>query len=215
MTHIVLIGDSIFDNAPYVERGHDVTSHLKQVTPQDWKVTLLAVDGSCLRDIPKQIGNIPSDATHLLFSCGGNDALEHLELLAEPSSGTAATLIRFNRVRETFLGEYEATLSSLTTIGLPACAFTIYDPAFEEQSLQQAAEAALCFFNDGITRTAFKLGVNLIDLRILFDHPDDMANPIEPSSQGGLKIARVIRWACDSTEETSGSVVFSGPRDSG
>lgn len=208
MTHIVLLGDSILDNAPYVERGQDVCSHLKRIIADDWRATLLAVDGSCLRDIPGQLQKLPSDATHLVFSCGGNDALEHLEILAEPSSGTNATLIRFNRVRRAFLEKYEEVLTGLVASGLPVTALTIYDPAFVETSLQEAAEAALCFFNDSITRTAFTCGVNLIDLRTLFDEPGDMANAIEPSSQGGLKIARAVRMVCGSPRTTPESVVY-------
>jgi hypothetical protein len=54
------------------------------------------------------------------------------------------------------------------------------------------ASAALSAFNDAITRAAFKAGVPLIDLRLLFDDPADYANPIEPSAKGGAKLARVI-----------------------
>ncbi len=35
MNHVVLLGDSIFDNAAYVHGGADVTTHLKSILPQD------------------------------------------------------------------------------------------------------------------------------------------------------------------------------------
>jgi hypothetical protein len=38
----------------------------------------------------------------------------------------------------------------------------------------------------------FARGLPLIDLRLLFDDARDYANPIEPSVQGGAKLARVI-----------------------
>jgi hypothetical protein len=39
---------------------------------------------------------------------------------------------------------------------------------------------------------AFSRGTALIDLRIICSEDGDYANPIEPSVQGGLKIARAI-----------------------
>ena len=44
--HIVLLGDSIFDNGAYVDGGIDVVNHLRKVIPSDWKASLRAVDGS-------------------------------------------------------------------------------------------------------------------------------------------------------------------------
>ncbi len=50
MNHIVLLGDSIFDNAAYVKDGLDVIAHLHQQIPPDWKASLRAVrHGGLLR----------------------------------------------------------------------------------------------------------------------------------------------------------------------
>ena len=46
MGHVVLLGDSIFDNARYVPGGPSVTDHLRRSLPREWQVTLLACDGS-------------------------------------------------------------------------------------------------------------------------------------------------------------------------
>jgi hypothetical protein len=55
-------------------------------------------------------------------------------------------------------------------------------------------------FNDVITRTAFAIGAALIDLRLICDADEDYANPIEPSVQGGDKIASAIAtWASTGT----------------
>jgi hypothetical protein len=51
---------------------------------------------------------------------------------------------------------------------------------------------ALTAFNDAITHEAFAAGLPLIDLRILCNQDEDFANPIEPSAQGGQKIANAI-----------------------
>src|SRR5262245_18935153 len=71
MSHVVLLGDSIFDNARYVPDHPAVIDQLRRGLSAGWKATLLAVDGSCLDHIPEQLGNIPDDATHLVVSVGG------------------------------------------------------------------------------------------------------------------------------------------------
>jgi hypothetical protein len=50
----------------------------------------------------------------------------------------------------------------------------------------------LSLFNDAITRAAFSAGAPLIDLRLICSEDEDYANPIEPSSRGGRKIAQAI-----------------------
>jgi hypothetical protein len=44
MAHIVLLGDSIFDNKSYVgASGIDVVTHLRETLPNDWQATLKAL----------------------------------------------------------------------------------------------------------------------------------------------------------------------------
>ena len=46
MNHIVLLGDSIFDNGAYVQPGEPaVVEQLRAILPNSWKATLLAEDG--------------------------------------------------------------------------------------------------------------------------------------------------------------------------
>jgi len=47
-------------------------------------------------------------------------------------------------------------------------------------------------FNDCIIRAAFVHGLPLLDLRFVCTEAEDYANPIEPSAQGGEKIAAAI-----------------------
>ena len=60
--HIVLIGDSIFDNVGYVDENEAVPDHLKQLLPGKVKSTLLAVDGSFSKEVSDQLKNIPHRA---------------------------------------------------------------------------------------------------------------------------------------------------------
>jgi pentose-5-phosphate-3-epimerase len=82
MNHIVLLGDSIFDNAAYVNAGPDVIRQLKSILPRDWQASLLAVDGSVTTEVITQIHKIPAAATHLIVSAGGNDGLSRADTCA-------------------------------------------------------------------------------------------------------------------------------------
>jgi hypothetical protein len=55
MIHIILLGDSVFDNAAYVSRDPDVLRQLKQMLPQGRKATLLARDGAVISEIGNQL----------------------------------------------------------------------------------------------------------------------------------------------------------------
>ena len=72
MCHIILLGDSIFDNSSYVEHGQPaVIDQLKaKIKDSSWNATLIAVDGDVLSGIVDQIKRIPHDATHLVISIG-------------------------------------------------------------------------------------------------------------------------------------------------
>jgi Ni,Fe-hydrogenase maturation factor len=59
MDHIILAGDSIFDNAPYAADGHAVVDHLKHELRGEAEVTLLAVDGSFANEVPGQLRKLP------------------------------------------------------------------------------------------------------------------------------------------------------------
>src|SRR2546430_620065 len=83
MTHIVLLGDSVFDNAAYVAGGPDVLAQLRAIVPQGWQASLNARDGAGVRDVYAQLDHIPNDATHLVVSAGGNDALGEAAFLEE------------------------------------------------------------------------------------------------------------------------------------
>ena len=70
--HLVLLGDSIFDNRSYVGKGQpSVIDQLKSaIKNQGWNATLVAVDGNVLSHIADQINRVPRDATHLIVSIG-------------------------------------------------------------------------------------------------------------------------------------------------
>lgn len=94
MKHLVLLGDSILDNKSYVGSGFDVVSHLRQQSPDDWRATLLAVDGSIAEQVSDQTLDLPADATHLFVSTGGNNAIMNADVLQMKVSSSAEVFDR-------------------------------------------------------------------------------------------------------------------------
>ncbi len=190
--HVVLLGDSVFDNAAYVAGGPDVVRQLRGRLPGDWRATLLAVDGAVTRGVAAQLARIPADASHLVVSVGGNDALRDEATLAQPARNLAGALLALGALRERFQAEYRAMLEGVLRRGLPVALCTVYDPRFADPMRQGVAVTGLALFNDVIGRLAFAQGVPLLDLRLICNEDADYANPIEPSVQGGAKIAGAI-----------------------
>ena len=192
MTHVALLGDSIFDNAAYVRGGADVVTHLRRLAPGGWRATLLAVDGSVVEDVHRQLKRLPAEATHLVISAGGNDALQSAHILEERAGSTAEVLLRLADVAEGFETRYRRMLRAAAGTGKPTAVCTVYYPRFPDALAQRLAVTALTVFNDAIIRAAFGAGVPLLDLRLVCDEDADYANPIEPSEAGGAKIADAI-----------------------
>lgn len=192
MRHVVLLGDSIFDNAAYAGDGPAVIEHLRRRLPEGWKATLRAVDGSVVADVRRQTPALPEDATHLVVSAGGNDALMNADILRQRASSFAEVLGRLADVAGAFERDYRGMLEGVLALGKPTAVCTIYYPRMTEPLLQKVAVAALTVFNDAIIRQAVRAGVPLVDLRLVCDEDSDYANEIEPSAAGGGKIADAI-----------------------
>jgi hypothetical protein len=189
--HVVLLGDSIFDNAAYVGGAPDVVRQLRGELPAGWKASLLAVDGAVTASVARQVDEVPADASLLVVSVGGNDALGESHLLQQRASSIGEAVMKLAEAQERFAAGYAAMLDAVLARELPTALCTIYDANFPPPE-GQVITAALSLFNDMITRAAFARGLPLIDLRLICSEPADYANPIEPSEQGGAKIAAAI-----------------------
>jgi lysophospholipase L1-like esterase len=193
MTHVVLLGDSIFDNGAYVRAGEpDVVRQLQARLPPGDRATLRAVDGAVTASVARQVEGIPAGASHLVVSAGGNDALRHTAVLEDASRSIADTLNRLAAIADEFERSYRTMLAAILGRRLPSAVCTIYDPRFPDARMQRLAVTGLTLINDGILRAAFEAGLPVLDLRLICNEDADYANPIEPSAQGGEKIARAI-----------------------
>ena len=191
MSHIILLGDSIFDNGVYVPGQPDVVKQLNAVLPQGWRASLLAVDGAVTRGVAAQVARVPADATHLVLSVGGNDALGESHILGAGVRSVGEGVLTLAQAQERFARSYADMLQTVLGLGLPTALCTIYDTPSSAPN-HVVIRTALAVFNDIITRAAFASGLALIDLRLICNEDADYANPIEPSARGGAKMAAAI-----------------------
>ena len=191
MGHVILLGDSIFDNARYVPDRPPVVEQLRRCLPAGWRATLLAADGRTTEDVPGQLAGLPVDATHLIVSAGGNDALGESSILGETACTVGEALGLLHEARTRFRRSYRTMLHALSGAGRPTAVCTVYDAI---PGLGPAEQGALAAFNEVILREAFGAGLPVIDLRLVCDRPSDFSHvsAIEPSVAGGSKIARAV-----------------------
>ena len=194
---IILLGDSIIDNGAYVRPGEaDVAKQLQALLPGQ-AVVKRAVDGAICADILwSQMANLES-TDRIIVSAGGNDALQHIDLLEAATATTAKeVLLRLAAIREDFRRTYVSLLDRLAAIRAPVMVLTVYNPCFDghgmDATYQQAAEAAVSLFDDVIQLEAHRRSFKVLELRTLFTDPADYANPIEPSARGGAKLAQAM-----------------------
>lgn len=191
MSHVVLLGDSIFDNARYVPDEPPVIEQLRHALPVGWQASLLAVDGDVTADVPVQIRRLPQDATHLVISVGGNDALGARGILYDSARSGDEVLARFAEVQTRFRNDYQTMLQRVLALRLPTVVCTVYDSV---PGLEAGAATALSVFNDVILREAFAAGLPVIDLRLVCNKDADYStvSSIEPSAIGGQRIVKAI-----------------------
>jgi hypothetical protein len=192
MRHLVLVGDSIFDNIAYTRGEPDVVTHLGRLLPDGWRATLLAVDGATTHGIPSQLQRVPHDATDIVVSVGGNDALQSTDLLSRPALSSAEVLDLLAERQAAFEARYRHAVEATLSLERPTVLCTIYNGAIPDRAEARRAAMGLTVFNDVILRVGIEHRLRMLELRLICNEPADYANPIEPSGRGGEKIARAI-----------------------
>jgi hypothetical protein len=193
-SHVILLGDSVFDNAAYVSGRPAVIDQVRSRLPAGWRATLAARDGSVIADVHRQLERLPQDASHLVLSAGGNDLLHEIGILQEPAATVGMGLRLLAGVRDRFREDYRGLLRAAAGRSGNTLVCTVYNPASPDESFQRETVAALGLFNDAIIGIAREFGMPVIDLRAVCTKAADFVNAIEPSSAGGAKIAQAV---CD------------------
>ncbi|HEX8118206.1 MAG TPA: hypothetical protein VF521_13105 [Pyrinomonadaceae bacterium] len=192
MTHLVLLGDSVFANAAYVAGGPDVVSQVRRRLPEGWSVSLRAGDKVLLGDVPAQLQDLPEGAGGLIVSAGRDDALRHIDVVREGANSTLEVLNKLAYLADRFQLDYHNMLAAVLDCGLPTGVCTINNPRYRNPLIRRLAAVLVALFDDCIVREAHAAGLPLIDLRVVCGEDDDYVNSAEPSPQGGEKIAAAI-----------------------
>lgn len=218
MAHIVLLGDSVFDNVSYVPTGSEVHAQLRACLGPQYQVSLLARDGSVLADMVAQVGrlqDLPEPAGWLVVSCGGNDVLGLVAAMQSPAGSVLDAAGLLAEWQAAFRRDYRRMLNVILSRKRPVAVATIYDSV---PGLAPGLRTALAPFNDVILREAVERSLPVLDLRLVCAEADDYAatSPIEPSSQGGRKIAEVIAELVRRHDPaTARTVVYGGAASQG
>jgi lysophospholipase L1-like esterase len=212
MVHIVLLGDSIFDNAPYVTAGMEVQAQLRARLGPDHRVSLLARDGDVVADMVAQVARLqqlPEPADWLVVSCGGNDALHLVDAMQSKVGSVFEAAELLAKWQAGFRRDYRRMLNVVLSRGKPVAVATIYDAV---PGLAPGLRAALAPFNDVILREAAERHLPVLDMRLVCAEAGDYAvsSPIEPSAEGGRKIAAVIAELVLSHDATAARTVVYG-----
>ena len=197
--HVALLGDSILDNGAYTSGDPDVISQLRSLLPRPWRASLLAVDGSMIADLADQLLRLPPDVSHLVIAIGGNDVLASMELMRSPAKSVAEALLKVGERAGRFELAYRTMIDRVRRLDCSTTVCTIYNGNLSPDEAA-VARVGLTAFNDVILRVAFECRFQVIDLRLVCSEAADYANPIEPSSAGGQKIARAIIASLGLTE---------------
>ena len=192
--HIVLAGDSIFDNDAYLPGEPGVIEQMRRALPREWSALKVAVDGDCIADVWPQLADLPTHATDLIVSVGGNDALSHSALLSKVRSFEDLEPLLHQPLMG-FRAAYRDMLDRLVGTGLNVHVCTIYTAIpFTEPLWREFVPPALARFNAIIINLAEARGLRVFRLDEVCTDEGDFAavSPIEPSAQGGQKIVDAI-----------------------
>ena len=90
--HLILLGDSIIDNNPYV-RGTDlpVEKHLMKMLP-DWSIEKRAIDGSVIEDVINLQLRDLKKGSPIALSAGGNNLLKTSGVIQDDTKMTSVFL---------------------------------------------------------------------------------------------------------------------------
>ncbi|MEP5760043.1 MAG: SGNH/GDSL hydrolase family protein [Litoreibacter sp.] len=158
--------------------------------PSQCSATKVAVDGDCIRHVNDQLNGLPTNATDLIVSVGGNDARRHASLLSHVKHPDNLTEFLAQPLKG-FRDEYAGMLGRIQQTQLRLLVCTIYTQIpFKDPDWRKFAPLAIAQFNEIITSEAKRFSIPILPLHEVCTETDDFStfSPIEPSTQGGQKI---------------------------
>lgn len=199
MPHLVLLGDGILANGAHTRQEPDTASTIRQLLP-GWTVSLLAAEGSPIAAVSTQLQRLPANADLVVLSVGGNDAMEHTDILQQPAASSGETLDALIKMVEGFTDRYDAAVKTVRDRAPRIVLCTIYEPPLVGKNTASRARILLTLLNDRVLRTAYRWGLDVLDLRAICTSPGDFTLQIAPSAAGAAKIGRAIAAIAAGTE---------------
>jgi len=201
---ILLVGDSVFDNVPYVDDGKDTVTTLRRELSSIATVDSVAVDGYTTIEVLFQLidGALKDKPKYdfIFLSIGGNDLLVNQDVYLDPSIGPESKMDFLNKVTERFRAIYKA----LKEMSGHVYWLEIYTPHFDSNMFD---EDYICIAKLAIqdVNRRFKLGVGpkyKLSTSSIVNKPEDFTQVIEPSAAGSEKIAKELkRVICESNDD--------------
>jgi lysophospholipase L1-like esterase len=186
---IVLMGDSILKNNPYVGKGKSVEDILKQ--QYDGKIINLAKDNSTVKDLYKQINKLSqkynNSKTTIFVSAGGNDILNNYVYVTNADIDNFKPLyniyINYKDALKTLRDKFPKSKIMLVNLYYPqSIKYLRY-----RELIKKWNDLLFEYQNDPIN------GINdVLDLSLIMTDINDFSLCIEPSENGSVKISREI-----------------------
>ena len=179
MDNIVLVGDSILNNANYVSPGLTVYDLIKS---KHENVQMYAADNSAIKDVIKQVENMPNKFntknTYIFVSAGGNDILNLSIHQDEESTKNLFNmyLLLIKAIKQKFPN---ANIVALNIYYPPNPYYKIFYKTVE-------------MWNNLLMKNKTIQGYSVININKMLTSEDDFTRDIEPSDIGGEKIADAI-----------------------
>lgn len=187
---LFLIGDSMLNNQLYVPDGDSVYHKLREQTKDT--VHLLAKDDAVISDMYSQLHKIPAHfdkpTTYVCVSAGGNNLLNMQSLLFTNSFQEDV-----REEMDAIFKEYTKFISAIK-MRLPSATILLlnlyYPPTMPHLNTVVSRWNELLsnmFTNDSVTKH-----IRVIQVDNTFTEPTDFVSRIEPSSEGGDKLSKLI-----------------------
>jgi lysophospholipase L1-like esterase len=184
---IVMLGDSMLENANYVNKDRSVTELVKNyVEAKDYNFYNFAKDGETIPTVSHKIARLTSNqiqklnkrTTHIFLSVGGNDILK----LNQPLEASV--------IVSTFLKYIE--LIKLIKSRFPNAKLTVLNLYTPTASWIEIYRISIKQWNEALEQKKTKYNYGIIDVNKLLFDKQDFTHDIEPSVIGGQKIVNEI-----------------------
>ena len=175
--NIVLMGDSIFANDIYVQRGESVGDQLQD---KHGNVLVVAQDNAIIEDLDYQFNKIPSNLdsknTKIIVSVGGNDLLN--QYIMSDVSKTQHV--------DTIFNKYTSNLNNLRNNS--NCEFILSNIYYPRSPDYIRYYDIIELWNDKLGKYAKNNGLKILNIDDTVDKKHYFTHDIEPSASGSSVI---------------------------